>query len=312
MSGINPEAIIDNVEVDYSSLLGRGSDATVFTGVWHTPVAVKVLHPILVERGNDGRESLLSRFGSECNRLRDLRHERVVQFLGVARSRDGTPALVTEKMSTTLQKLYETSRLSTIDVLDIFSDAASGLAYLHSQGVVHRDLTTRNVLLTAAPHRRAKVADVGVSRTLHGNSRLSNVAESMMTQCPGTLSYMPPEALCAEPRYDAALDSFSFGVLMMATVVGREPSDSVLFSPREVLKEDGSKRVIPELERRTNDFNAIARDHPLRDVIRQCLENDPKNRPSAREIYRKLFVIRQRLRREMLRQQPGMVGQIRK
>ena len=85
------------------SLLSRGSFATDYAGTWHTPVAVKVLHLLLVQGGFDGRREFLRQFGNECNRLRKLRHERVVQFLGVTRFHYGLPAMVTERLDTTLQ-----------------------------------------------------------------------------------------------------------------------------------------------------------------------------------------------------------------
>ena len=50
LSGVKPEAIISDVNVDYATPLGRGTDATVYAGTWHAPVAVKVLHPLLVQQ----------------------------------------------------------------------------------------------------------------------------------------------------------------------------------------------------------------------------------------------------------------------
>ena len=88
------------------SLLSRGSFATDYAGTWHTPVAVKVLHPLLVQGGFDGRREFLRQFGNECNRLRKLRHERVVQFLRVTRFHYGLPAMVTERLNTTLHESW--------------------------------------------------------------------------------------------------------------------------------------------------------------------------------------------------------------
>ena len=295
LSGVKPEAIISDVNVDYATPLGRGSHATVYTGTWHAPVAVKVLHPLLVQQGVDGRQDLLRHFGDGCNRLRDLRHEHVVQFLGVTRSRDGTPALVTERLDTTLQSHFEKASLPLSEQLDILCDASAGLEYIHSRGVIHCDLTTRKVLLTAGPRRRAKLADVGASCSLYGNSRLSG-AGSALTQCPGTLLYMPPEALTDNPSYDQKLDVFAFGVLLMCTVLGREPSISVFVSPRHFQLPDGSLELCPEIQRRREDFDAIDHLHPLRDLIERCLENDPKRRPTSKELHAELRRARSELR----------------
>ena len=295
LSGVKPEAIISDVNVDYATPLGRGSDATVYTGTWHAPVAVKVIHPLLVERGVHGRQHFLRHFGNECNRLRDLRHQHVVQFLGVTRSRDGTPALVTERLDTTLRRCYETTPMTLDEQIDILCDVSAGLEYIHSRGVIHCDLATSNVLLTAGPRRRAKLADFGVSHSLYGNSRLTNDG-SAQTQCPGKHLYMPPEALTENPCYDQKLDVFAFGVLMMCTVLRREPSESVFCAPHHVRLPSGEERPIPEIERRRDDFNAIDARHPLRDLIARCLENDPKRRPSSKELHAELRRARSQLR----------------
>ena len=297
--GITPEAIITDVEVDYTTCLGKGSDAEVYAGMWQgASVAVKVLHRDLVhvKQGLHGREDCLRRFGDECNRLRGLRHDNVVQFLGVTRSRDGTPALVTERLDMTLQTLNEATSLTPVELLDILCDVAAGLEDVHSQGLMHRDLTTRNVLVTAGPRRRAKLADVGVARSLHGDSLRDrmNVA-SALTRCPGTLNYMPPEALVDEPCYDQQVDLFAFGVLTMCTVLGREPSRDTLDQPRYVQLENGERRNIPEVERRQKDLADVDTNHPLLKVIGQCLRDDPERRPSAHQLHRKLLKVRESL-----------------
>ena len=299
LSGITPEAIIADVDVDYATCLGKGSNAEVYAGTWQgAPVAVKELHRSLVEPGLHGREDFLRRFGAECNRLRGLRHENVVTFLGVTRSRDGTPALVTERLDVTLQKLYETKSLTPVEQLDILCDVAAGLEYVHSKGVMHRDLTPRNVLLTAGPRRRAKVADVGVSRSVHGDSLRDqmNIATSAMTHCPGTLNYMPPEALVDElPCYDQKLDLFSFGVLTVCTVLGREPSQDTFYEPRVEQLQNGERRNIPEVQRRRKDLAAVDASHPLRKVIGRCLQDDPERRPNAHQLHKKLLQMRESL-----------------
>ena len=86
-------------------------------------------------------------------------------------------------------------------------DIARGLHYLHSYDpqIIHRDLTAKNVLLNSS--LVAKISD-------SGNSRLVNIQPGeTLSQNPGTLTYMPPEALTAEAQYGPSLDIFSFGHL---------------------------------------------------------------------------------------------------
>ena len=92
--------------------------------------------------------------------------------------------------------------------VDICHDIALAVAYLHSNDIIHRSLSSNNVLIIAG--RRAKVTDFGMSK-------LAGAAPSMtpLTMFPGTLSYMPPEALREPPRYTKKLDCFSEGVIMI-------------------------------------------------------------------------------------------------
>ena len=89
--------------------------------------------------------------------------------------------------------------------LSVLNDTSKGLAHLHVNGIVHRDLNAGNVLLTAS--LRAKVADLGISRVI------DRVRTAALTRVPGAADFMPPEALNDKPEYGPKLESFSFGHL---------------------------------------------------------------------------------------------------
>ena len=74
---------------------------------------------------------------------------------------------------------------------------ALGLHYLHtrSPAVIHRDLSANNVLLS--PDMTAKISDLGMAKIL--NLSIQKLVETM-TKAPGTLAYMPPEALVNDPK----------------------------------------------------------------------------------------------------------------
>ena len=82
---------------------------------------------------------------------------------------------------------------------------------LHSHGIIHRDLSSNNILMIA--RSRAKVTDFGISKLTDVNPRMTP-----LTQCPGTMVYMSPEALRTPPSYSEKLDIFSLGVLMLQIV----------------------------------------------------------------------------------------------
>ena len=96
----------------------------------------------------------------------------------------------------------------------VLEGIASGLIYLHDRPapVIHRDLTANNILLTSS--LVAKITDMGNSRII--DMRPGQLARTLL-RLPGTLVYMPPEALNETHRYGPSLDIFSLGHLILYT-----------------------------------------------------------------------------------------------
>ena len=146
-----------------------------------------------------------------------LRHPNITQFLGLC-FLPGTqlPLLVMERLETSLDNLLEhIPNLPLSLKRSVLEDVASGLLYLHKMQppVIHRDLTANNVLLTSS--LVAKISDMGNSRIV--NLRGGQMARTL-SKLPGTLVYMPPEALDDKHRYGPSLDVFSFGNLSLFTL----------------------------------------------------------------------------------------------
>ena len=209
---------------------GRGSYAAV-VGLDYRGLkcAGKKLHYVLVEEGV--RETVY-RFEGECRLLAQMRHPNIVQFIGVYFEEESEiPILVMEFLQTTLARCIDTHGVLPEEVsYSILHDVALGLYHLHSQTppIVHRDLSANNVLLTS--NMTAKISDLGVAKILN----MTPLQLSRMTRAPGTLAYMPPEALSEEPRYDTRIDEFSYGVLMIHILCGRwpMPCEPVRVNPR--------------------------------------------------------------------------------
>ena len=185
--------------------------------------------------------------------------------------------LVMEYLPLTLSKYVEDRPgIPSSLKYSILLDVALGLVYLHGQTppLIHRDLTANNVLLTSGI--QAKIADLGMAKIVQLNPAQINAT---MTKCPGTPAYMPPEALSDSPAYDTTLDSFSFGNLVLHTVLQQWPL------PLPILKSSGSdpSQMKPrtEVERRAPYVKKMGEAHPLRDLTVQCLQNHPQHRPTA-------------------------------
>ena len=80
----------------------------------------------------------------------------------------------------------------------------------HHSPIVHRDLSSNNVLLTS--QFVAKISDLGVAKVIQADSKKTK------TCAPGTVDFMPPEALLETPEYGPPLDVFSYGGVILHVV----------------------------------------------------------------------------------------------
>ena len=198
--------------INKSQPLGHGSYGAVYKAKCdQLTCAAKVLHPTILDPLDPGAGKIMDRFSQECAFLESIRHPNIVQYLGMTRDPEsGLPVLLMELLDESLTKMLEHSptALPYFVEVDICHDIALAVAYLHSNDIIHRDLSSNNVLIVAK--RRAKVTDFGMSR-------ISGAAPTMtpLTMCPGTLAYMSPEALKEPPTYTKKLDCFSEGVMMI-------------------------------------------------------------------------------------------------
>ena len=161
---------------------------------------------------------LMKRFEQECEFLSTIKHPNIVQFLGIFQEPDTQlPVLLMELMDNSLTHFLESAAQSLpyhIQV-NICHDIILALSFLHSNDIVHRDLSSNNVLMIG--NLKAKVTDFGMAR-LGDHSLLLT-----FTQCPGTDVYMPPEAVQDKPVYTEKIDCFSFGVITLQILTRQFP-----------------------------------------------------------------------------------------
>ena len=187
-----------NIQLYKSESLGSGS----YGGVCKAQCdgllcAAKIMHPTLFDLRDPGTGSYLRKFREECHLLSLARHPNVVQYLGTYTDPDTRlPVLLMELCDESLTAFLERSPgpLSYHIQVNICHDIALALVYLHSNGLIHRDLTGNNVLLIAGP--RAKITDFGMSKLATVNPRMT-----ALTLCPGNVLYMSPEALDEAKSY---------------------------------------------------------------------------------------------------------------
>ena len=289
-----------NIELFKSQSLGSGS----YGGVCKAkcdglPCAAKIMHPTLFDLHDTGAVSYLSKFHEECHLLSLARHPNVVQYLATCYDPDTRlPVLLMEICDESLTAFLERfpGPLSYHVELNICHDIALALVYLHSNGLIHRDLTGNNVLMIAGP--RAKITDFGMSKLASVNPRMT-----ALTLCPGNLLYMSPEALDEAKTYTAKLDVFSFGVIVIQILTRQFPNPTDRFrTVREPKDEEESedeedenevRQVVPETERREAHLKLIPDTHSLKPLALQCLKKKERQRPSAVQLSERLSELKQ-------------------
>ena len=301
--------------------IGHGAYGSVEEVVVPVCAAAKKVHDLLL-----GSPKITSQFAEELQLMSTLRHPNIVQFLGVCFFPGSRlPALVMERLLTSLHDLLDPETddaqppphaPDTPKPLSFFTmglkcrvlhNVASGLAYLHERSppIIHRDLSAKNVLLTS--EMVGKIADLGVARIVP-RMRLAVT----MTKGPGASAYMPPEAIAPadsneqKSKYDASIDIFSYGVVTIFAIGEAFPCDPV--APTYTDMETGLLVARTELQRRSTYMQSVYTqlracgqlrwDHPLIQLIQQCLQNVPSKRPSIREVLHLINLTRGGIRDE--------------
>nr|KJB73167.1 hypothetical protein B456_011G218900 [Gossypium raimondii] len=275
------DSIIEATE-DFSSdyCIGSGGYGSVYKAALPTGqvVAVKKLHQsedsILINN--------LKAFESEIIALLELRHRNIVQMYGFC-SHPKHSFLIYEFMERgslrmVLSNNEQAKELDWKKRLNVVKGLANTLSYMHhehSQPIVHRDISSNNVLLDL--DYEARVSDFGTARILKPDS-------SNWTSLAGTYGYIAPDEKC---------DVYSFGVLTIEVLMGTHPGDLLSY-----LSSSASASALPFM---SNDQHVL-----LKDVIDQrlsppeieaaegvvstikiafaCLNGNPQYRPTMKQV----------------------------
>jgi len=240
--------------------------------------AGKVLHSIFFASGTEPSDMrrMLSKFYGEIKLLSKMNHSNIVQFLGIYYRKDSLlPVLVMEKMECDLDQYLSTHKKGSMPddkVCGILLDISKGLVYLHEEmKVAHRDLSSRNILLTAGG-LSAKIADLGSAHVLDRPGGWALHAK--LTTQPGAMDFMPPETLEDHPKYTVSVDAFSFGCVTIHLCTHKWPTP---------IGKTAQGKIISELERWQKYISEMSNRYLL-PMVEQCLEELNTKRPSSRNI----------------------------
>ena len=293
------------VQLFKDQCLGIGSYGAVYKAKCDDLLcAAKIIHPTLFDPTAQHqivpqREHRLPirRFEQECEFMSAIRHPNIVQYLGMFTDTDTRlPILLMELMDDSLTHFLENSTqpISYHIQVNVCHDVTLALSFLHSNDIIHRDLSSNNILLRG--NVLAKVTDFGMARLGDINPQAAHFTKTMS---PGTDVYMPPEAVQDKPVYTEKIDCFSFGVIIIQILSRQFPNPGDRLQRVELNHPGlpvGSVLVeVPEVNRRQNHISQIPPNHSLLPITLDCLKDKDSKRPSAHQICERIAHLKGRL-----------------
>ncbi|MFT5433595.1 MAG: tRNA A-37 threonylcarbamoyl transferase component Bud32 [Myxococcota bacterium] len=281
--GCEPKTLT-NGKYELLERVGEGAMGQVYrarhTALGRT-VAIKVLHPSIVEQGDQA----VDRLRREAQAASRLAHENSVQVLDFGSS-DGTFYVVMEFLEgvSLFEVLKQQGRVSEARAVNILSQVLAGLAAAHDQGIIHRDVKPENIMLVPKVDddghmtEVVKVCDFGIAKfapIMGGGTDEEGPALTDVGSVIGTPAYMAPEQ-ARNQELDQRSDVYSSGVVLYRLLAGVPPftgDTGVGVLMRHVLD-------MPEPPSVHNPLIS----NQIQEVIMKALEKDPANRhQSARE-----------------------------
>ncbi|KAJ3690486.1 hypothetical protein LUZ61_019650 [Rhynchospora tenuis] len=267
----------------FQTEIGRGGFGIVYWGRLEDgrQVAVKI--------NSDTSPQGIKELRTEAKSLTRVHHKNLVSLIGYCID-EKCLALVYEYLQegNLLKKLRDDKRpLSWKQRLQIAYESAQGLEYLHmacNPPVIHRDVKTSNILLTA--NLQPKIADFGLSRVLYDGT----IVTHLTTDVAGTPGYLDPEYYRTS-ELTTKSDVYSFGVVLLELITGQDP---IIIGPEGghlvrwvhgKVSEGGVQSIVDPKMQNKYDINSV---WMVTNLACKSTEDDPSERPTMTEVVAEL------------------------
>ncbi|KAM0798652.1 hypothetical protein BDR22DRAFT_808597 [Usnea florida] len=273
----------NSFQIGRGQLIGKGSYGKVYLGINLTTgdlLAVKQVevNQKIAGQDKDKMKEMVAALDQEIDTMQHLEHPNIVQYLGCER-KEFSISIFLEYISggSVGSCLRKNGKFEESLVRSLTRQTLAGLAYLHNEGVLHRDLKADNILLDV--DGTCKISDFGISKktdNIYGN----DVTNKMQ----GSVFWMAPEVVRSEGQgysategqgYSAKVDIWSLGCVVLEMFAGRRP-----WSKEEAIGaiyKLGSLNQAPPIP---DDVSGSVSPEAVA-FMSECFEIDPGERPTA-------------------------------
>lgn len=159
-------------------------------------------------------------------------------------------------------------KMSEDEIWKFVKDVANGLAYLHDNDIIHRDIKPDNILIDEQGNY--VITDFGLSTKMRSTLRKASARQNKATDQSGTIGYMAPEMFSAHPNAVKATDIWALGATIYEIATGEMP----FCGQGGVMELHGAE--LPELPSHYSS--------ELGELMTKCLSKDTWDRPTAKDI----------------------------
>jgi mitogen-activated protein kinase kinase kinase len=204
-------------------LIGKGTYGRVYLGMNATTgefLAVKEVevNPTAAKGDKNKMREMVAALDQEIDTMQHLDHVNIVQYLGCERKETSISIFLEYISGGSIGScLRRHGKFEESVVSSLTRQTLSGLAYLHREGILHRDLKADNILLDL--DGTCKISDFGISKktdNIYGNDKSNNMQ--------GSVFWMAPEVIRSQAEgYSAKVDIWSLGCVVLEMFAGRRP-----------------------------------------------------------------------------------------